>query len=209
MRKFLKVLVSMTMVAGIFFAIPIESVSANNQESEYTETPYVLKLLDRTLFFDSQSDLDVYKEYMYLGDMGIQLYNDVVTKDYILSSWSPRNGWIGKIFGSWSNVSSYTIGSDVTYSATLNSTYSSVGFSVTASYRYGASKTIPADSSRRSDLGIWQTYRVEKHKTDIYTGYGTVFQQSIYYNSVTKSGTPIINPCYEYGSYQCGYQYPL
>lgn len=148
-----------------------------------------------------------YHQYCYQKDSEIQLYSDIVTKDYILSKMTMKNGWIGRVYNNWSSTTQYTIRQGFTFSATLNSSYSDVSFSVTASYTYGAAKTIAADSSRLSDLAMWQTYTVEKHRSDIYTGYGTVFQQSVYFSVVTKSGIPIVNPCYISGKYQCGLSY--
>lgn len=206
-----KVFCSFFSLLLVFTMVP--TVHAQTQEATDSEeiTEYMIDEGNRTLFFQSEEDKNTY--LVYKVDNEIMPYNDVVTKDYKLSATIyPIGAWIGPLspHAFWTTATGYTIEYGKTLAATFSGIYENIGFSVTASKYFSYATHIYANPNYLSMLAIWQQYEVQNWRSDIYTGYGSVFQKSVYYNVVIKMGTPIVAACYQNEKPKCksSYQAP-
>ena len=139
------------------------SVSASTESVSEPTSHGPLYLVEQANNFSDQFDSD------------IQPYSSTTVRNTLISSSSYSYKWIGYLSepAEWTRASSYTLSSGRSYSVSGSMTYEGVGVSLSTTYSSGVSRTLPADPSRYSRLGMYADITVRKYKSesvDNYTG---------------------------------------
>lgn len=100
-------------------------------------------------------------------DNDIQPYSSATVRNTIISSSRYNYKWIGYLSESaeWTRAS-YILSSGRSYSVSGSMTYEGMGVSLSTTYSSGVSRTLPADPSRYSRLGMYADITVRKYKSD-------------------------------------------
>ena len=101
-------------------------------------------------------------------DNDIQPYSSATVRNTIISSSRYNYKWIGYLSESaeWTRASSYILSSGRSYLVSGSMTYEGMGVSLSTTYSSGVSRTLPADPSRYSRLGMYADITVRKYKSD-------------------------------------------
>ena len=145
----------------ILLSLPISfsfvpSVSASTESVSEPTSHGPLYLVEQANNFSDQFDND------------IQPYSSATVRNTIISSSRYNYKWIGYLSESaeWTRASSYILSSGRSYLVSGSMTYEGMGVSLSTTYSSGVSRTLPADPSRYSRLGMYADITVRKYKSD-------------------------------------------